>query len=246
MSRTTGSLLVAAGVLALAPGSVLHGQDGFLFSAPAAQVTLRAGPALPSANSDLFDFLTTELTLERSDFRAPALSAELSFLFGRHWDVGASLGVATSTSHSEYEHFIGDDDLPIEQTTKLRMMPLSATARFYPLATGRKVGTLAWIPTRTTPYVGAGAGVTWYRLNQEGEFIEHGSGIIFRNSYTTGSNNLTLHALAGVTHWFTPHLGLNAEARYTRGSAGTTGSFTQYDRFDLGGTQASLGLSLRW
>jgi hypothetical protein len=246
MTRTTGSFLVAAGVLALAPASVLHAQDGFLFSAPAAQVTLRAGPAMPSANGALFDFLTTELTLERSDFRAPALSAELSFPLGRHWDLGASLGVAKSTARSEYTDFIGDDGLPIEQTTQMRMMPLSATARFYPLATGRTIGTLAWIPTRTTPYVGAGAGVTWYRLNQEGEFIEHATGDIFRSQYTTASNALTLHALAGVTHWFTPHLGLNGEVRHTRGDAGTTGSFTQYDRFDLGGTQASLGLSVRW
>jgi hypothetical protein len=167
-------------------------------------------------------------------------------LLGSRWEVGASLGYAESRSRSEYSAFIGDDGLPIEQTTSLRTVPLGATVRYYPLERGRAISSLAWVPRRTTPYIGGGGGMTWYTLRQEGEFIDHSTGDIFRNAYNAASNGLTAHVLAGANHWLTPHVGLNAEARYTRGSAGLTGSYQQYDRLDLSGLQATLGLSLRW
>jgi hypothetical protein len=251
MARIRGTTVLAGAFCLLAgdvplPARPLQAQDGFLFRAPQAQLTLRAGPSLPRADGALFDFMTSELTLERSDFRAPALSGELSMLLGNRWELGASLGVAESVSRSEYARLIGDDGLPIEQTTKLRTVPVTATARHYPMGRGRSVSSLAWIPARTTPYIGGGAGMTWYRLTQEGEFVEHETGDIFLNRYDSAANALTLHAVAGANHWFTARVGLNAEARYTRGSADLTGSYRQYDRVDLTGLQAMIGLSLRW
>jgi hypothetical protein len=246
MPRTTAVCLAGAALLALWPAPALFAQDGFLFRAPEAQITFRAGPAMPRGGGDVFDFMTSELTLQRGDFTAAGLSGELSWLPGNRWEVGVSLGMAESNSRSEYRHLICDDGLPIAQTTKLRMIPASMTGRYYLLERGRTLSSLAWIPARTTPYIGAGAGVTWYTLLQEGEFVERETNAIFRNRYESQSQGLTVHAVAGANHWLTPRVGLNAEARYTHGSAELRRNYGKFDRMDLGGLQATLGLSLRW
>lgn len=246
MTRMSRPILLAAALSLLLPAAALHAQDGFLFRSPQVQFTVRAGPSAPAASGPIFEFMTSELTLDRSDFRAVGVSGEIALLLGQRWEVAGAVGAAESSSSSEYRDFIGRDGLPIEQTTRLRLVPASATLRFYPLERGRSVSTLSWIPTRTTPYVGAGAGMTWYTLEQSGEFIEHATGDIFRNSYTSSDNALTVHALAGATHWFTARLGLNAEARYTHGTADLSGSYSQYQNIDVSGVQASIGLSLRW
>lgn len=237
---------VAAGLFAAVPTPSLHAQDGFLFRAPQVQFTLRAGPLVPRAQSDIFDDITTELTLERRDFRAPALGGEMAILLGRHLDLAVGLQWAESSTTSEYRALIGDDGLPIVQQTRLRTVPLTATLRYQPLPRGRDLGMLAWLPTRLTPYVGAGGGMTWYRLFQEGEFVDHGTGDIFLHEFESRDNALTAHAVAGVDYWLTPRVGLNLEGRYTHGSAPVGGSYSRFDSMDLSGAQAAIGVSFRW
>jgi hypothetical protein len=236
---------VVAPLVAL-PGAELHGQDGFLFRAPSAQLTLRAGPLVPRAQGDLFDEMTGELTLERRDFHAPMLGAELALLLGPRFDLAVGLSRAESRATSEYREFIGDDGLPIVQTTRLRTMPLTVTARVHAVPRGRAASQLAWLPARVTPYAGAGAGMTWYRLSQEGEFVLRSTGDIFLQQYESSDNGMTVHGLAGLDYWVTPRAGLNLEGRYTRGSAPVGGSYQRFDSMDLSGLQAAIGVSIRW
>jgi hypothetical protein len=237
--------MAMAGLLAGPAAPAVQAQDGFLFRHPPAQLTVRAGPMVPRAQSDIFDFLTTELTLERRDFLAPAFSAELALLVHRSFDIGIGIGRAASSSRSEYADFIGDDGQPIEQTTWLRMTPVTASLRVLPLGRGRTLSELAWLPAGTTPYVGAGGGVTWYRLRQEGEFIRAVTNEIIIHEYVSSGQGATAHALAGVDHWITSRIGANLEARYTWGSAGLEGSYRTYDRLDLTGFQVGLGIAFR-
>jgi hypothetical protein len=229
-------------------------QDGFLFRSPQVQMTLRAGPLLPRAQSDIFDFMTDELTLERRDFRAPSVAVEVAYVGSARVDIVGGLGWAESSARSEFAEWQGGDDLPIAQTTRLRTVPLTVTARFRPQARGRSVSRLAWLPARTSPYIGAGAGVTWYRLQHDGEFLDTrlcteapqtGCDIFYRE-YRAEGYAPTVHAVAGVDHWFTPRIGLNLDARYMLGSAGGTDSFRTYDGLDLSGLQAGVGLTFRW
>jgi hypothetical protein len=48
-----------------------------MFGQPKAQATLRAGPVLHRAGGDLLGFFQSELTLDRGDFRAPAIAGEV-------------------------------------------------------------------------------------------------------------------------------------------------------------------------
>jgi opacity protein-like surface antigen len=236
----------AALLLVLQPTSAVQAQDGFLFRAPQVQVTLRAGPLVPSARSDLFDDITTELTLERRDFRAPFVGGEVALLIGPRLDLALGVGWAASQTTSEYRDLIGDDGLPIVQTTRLRTVPVTATARLYPVPRGRTMSGLAWIPARATPYVGGGAGMTWYRLQQEGEFVDRRTDDIFISEFESAANALTVHGVAGLDYWFMPRLALNVEGRYMHGSAPVTGSYLRFDNMDLSGLQAAVGVSFRW
>jgi hypothetical protein len=238
--------LVAVLLCAVSGAAPLVAQEGFLFRPPLAQVILRAGPMLPRAQSDIFDFMTTELTLDRSDFLAPALSAEIAVLEKSRFDVGLGFGWAESHSRSEFREFIGDDGLPIEQTTKLRIMPLTLSARLLGVPRGRTLSNLAWLPATLTPYVGGGVGLTFYRLEQQGEFINPSSSAIFIDEYSASGRAFTGHAMAGADYWFSPRVGANLEGRYSWGGAGLTGSFRTYDRIDLSGMQLGIGVSFRW
>jgi hypothetical protein len=251
MRSTT--LLPAALLLALLPAAAAA-QDGFLFGSPSAQITLRAGPVLHRAQGDIFDFMTSELTLERRDLRAPSLGAEFAWLVGPRLDLALGIGWAEAEASSEFADWLGGDGLPIAQTTRLRTAPLTVTARFHPIARGQSVSRLAWLPARTTPYVGGGAGLTFYRLEHDGEFVDTqaceadpqtGCDIFYRE-HRAGGQAPTVHAVAGLDHWFSPRLGLNLEGRYTLGSARGSDSFRTFDSLDLSGLQATLGFTFRW
>lgn len=264
--RKRGLILAtaAASLFPVLPVAV-HAQDGFMLGQPKMQLTLRAGPVLHRAGGDLLGFFQSELTLDRGDFRAPAIGGEVSAVIHPRFDVtlGATWSSLETTSASfdrscvgtEYECTYVDDDtgLPIEQTTTFRSIPVTAAVRFYPLSRGRSISELAWIPARTTPYVGAGGGLSWYRLAQSGEFIERETGpdgeeeayIIGADLETSGRAGVA-HLLAGVDHWFTPRIGLNAEGRYTFGSAKPGDDFIGWNTVDLSGLQVGVGLALRW
>lgn len=228
----------------------LHGQDGFLFGPPRMELTVRAGSMLHHAGGDLFEFFLTELTLDRKDFRAPAMSAEVAIYAHPRVDVVAGVGFSSLERRSEFRAWEDEETgLPIEQTTTLRVVPMTASARIYPLPRGRRISSLAWIPARTTPFVGVGGGISWYSLRQVGDFVsepEPGSAIIFSDDYGDRGTAGTLHALAGLQHWLSPRFGLNLEGRYTIASATPAEDFTNWDELDLGGLQVGFGLSYRW
>jgi opacity protein-like surface antigen len=107
------------------------------------------------------------------------------------------------------------------------------------------VARYAWVPARFTPFLGAGVGVLWYRLEQEGDFVERGTNDIFFNTYKSSGSALAAQAMAGAEYWVIPALALTAEARYTHSSDAPSGDFN-YDTVDLSGLQLSAGVSFRF
>lgn len=260
-------LILATAVATLLPvaPAELYAQDGFLFGSPKAQLTVRAGPVLHRAGGDLFDFFQSELTLDRSDFRAPALGVDLAIVVHPRLDV--TVGAAWSSVETqsaafdptcvgtEYEctYVDTDTELPIEQRTTFRSTPVTAGLRFYPLSRGRGISELAWVPSRTVPYIGAGGGISFYRLAQSGEFVERTvdengepAAYIFGADLESRGRAAIGQLFAGVDHWFTPRLGLNVEGRYIIGSATPGIDFQGWDSLDLSGLNMGVGLALRW
>jgi hypothetical protein len=237
-------LLLGLTMLLPLPGAA-QAQEGFLFRQPAATISLRFGGAVPLLGGALFGDMRDELTLERSDFLTEAFAADLMIHVNPQFDVGAAFQWSQSATDSEYRDLVYENDDPIRQTTKLRRVPLTAQLRYYPIPRGESVAEFAWVPARFTPFVGAGLGMLWYRLEQEGDFVERGTNDIFSNSYESSGSGLAAQLLAGADYWVVPAIGLTAEARYTYSSDAPSGDY-RYSSIDLSGLQFSAGFSLRF
>jgi hypothetical protein len=243
MRRT--ALLAVLAVLLWPQAAEVHAQDGYMIGRPTAQLTVRAGPVQHRVGGDVFEFFRSELTLDRGDFRTPMVAGELNFAIHPRFDVLLGGAWSKVESRSEFRDWVDEDDLPIEQSTSFRVTPLTASARFYLTPRGRSISDLAYVPARTTPYVGAGGGIAWYRLEQEGDFVSDDL-TIFRAQFRSSGSTAVGHAFAGVDHWFTPRVGLNVEGRYTMGSASPSDDFSTWDSIDLSGAQLGVGLTVRW
>ncbi|HSJ13375.1 MAG TPA: hypothetical protein VK939_03110 [Longimicrobiales bacterium] len=241
LSRAALTLTLSL-VLAVPAGA----QDGFLFRAPALSVTLRATHAAPRAEGDVFDFMTGELTLDRGDFAAQGFGIDAAVSLHERFALVLGVTRVQATRTSDFRDWVGDDDLPIEQTTQLLQVPVTVSLRWYPLARGRSIATHAWIPARLVPYLQAGGGYQWYRLTQRGDFVDYETLAIFRDDLRSSGSGALAQVAGGLEYWVTPRVGVNAEGRYGWGSADLHRAFAEFDRIDLSGYQAALGLSFRF
>jgi opacity protein-like surface antigen len=239
-------LLLAALLLAVALPTHASAQDGYMFKAPTATLSLRVGVGGPSANGKLFDFFTDQLTLERRDFRGAALAADVSLRASNQLDVVIGVAYDGTSNSSEFADWVDQDDQPIEQTTTFTRIPLTVGAKLYLMPRGRSLSTHAWVPVRLTPYVTGGAGYMFYDLVQEGDFVDFETLEVFGRRFESSGGGATFHAGAGGEWWITPRLGLNAEGRYSWASGSLDPDFADFGDIDLRGFQLTTGLAVRF
>jgi Outer membrane protein beta-barrel domain len=246
-SRTLSLVVLAAATLLVGPALGAQGSgDGFLFRKPVGAFIVRGGFASPMARGDLYSFFENQFTLNKGDFRSPSLGAELLVGIAPRLDLDFGVGVSGSKTASEFRHFVGTDDLPIQQTTSLTRVPLTAGARIYLAPKGRSIGSFVWIPNKIVPYVGAGGGMMWYRLHQAGEFIDFQTTDVFDDAFESSGWAPAAHGMAGVDYTITPRLALTGEARYTWAKTKLGSDFTGFDGIDLSEFGVTLGLNVRF
>ena len=238
-----GLLVLGAPVEASAQSG---GGDGYLFKEPVVAFTLRAGLSVPRAGSDLFSFTTEELTVEKSDFNAPVVEGRFAIRVNERVDFMATVGGASSSTRSEMREWVGTDGLPIEQTTSFRMLRATFGGKFYLVDRGRKVGSLAWIPSRFLPYVGGEAGWVFHEFRQEGEFVDFESLDIFRDNFFSEGTAPTVQALAGLDVSLNNRVLFTTEARYGWASDELSLDFEGFEPLDLAGFQVSAGFTVRF
>jgi opacity protein-like surface antigen len=248
--RWLGATVVAA-VLASASAAPLHAQttDGFLLGAPQGTFTLRGGFAKARANSDLFTDLTETFTLKRSDFSGGSIGGEFAVPLGSNLELTTDLGAMWSNSPSHYRAFTDNADREIEQTTQLVRVPLTMNARLFLTPPGRSIGKFAWIPNTITPWVGGGAGLMWYRLRQQGDFIDFQTNAIREDDVLESSGwTPMVQGMAGADLSLTPRLALTGDARYlwAKRPALSNDFFEGYQPLDLSGVALTLGLTVRF
>jgi opacity protein-like surface antigen len=220
--------------------------DGFFFKPPSTTLTLHGGVALASTASDIFDFATQELTLNRGDFHSPELGLDLAVRLTRRADLVFGLGYASTTSSSEFRDWVDQDDRPIEQKTTYRRMPLTASLKYYIAPRGRSVGSYAWIPGRWAPYLGAGGGVVRYSFKQRGDFVDFRTLEVFPDRFDSSGWAPTVHAMAGIDYSLNYRWALTAEGRYARASSALSDAFQGFDKIDLSGFTTTVGIQLRF
>ena len=239
-------VVAALVVAASAPASAQSAGNGYLFHPPNATITVRGGYSRALASSDVFDDVTKELTLDRGDFSSFTVGGDAAVHVGGPFDAVLSAGFSRSNHKSEFRDLVDNNDQPIEQTTTFERVPVMVSLRLNLASPGRAIGHLAWIPSRVVPYVGAGAGAVRYRFKQEGDFVNYATNAVF--SSVIGSDaqwTFAAQGMAGVDYNFSPRFGLSFDARYLHAKGELGPAFQGYERIDLSGVSATVGLSVR-
>lgn len=215
----------------------------FMLGRPKGFISLDGGFLFASAGSDLYDFVTDQLTVEKKSFNAPVIGGRIGVLITPRLEVGVLYENAKSQTASEYRDFIDNAGLPITQTTMRQDHQIAATVRWSLVPSGRRISRFAWIPRTFTPFVGAGAGAIKYRFEQFGSFVDFQTLRVFNDTFGSEGWAPSLHALAGADLRLYRKLYLTGEARYTWSSATLSADFVDFEPIDLAG--ARLGASLK-
>ena len=219
--------------------------DGYLFHRPDVTLSVRGGYSRADAKSDVFDEVTSNLTLDRGDFSGLTVGGDLAVPIANRVDLVLAGGYSRSSHKSEFRDFVDNNDLPIEQTTTFERIPVTANLRLNLSEPGRSIGSLAWIPSRVVPYVGAGVGAMRYGFRQQGDFVDFNTLGVFNSTVESSGWTFVSQAMEGVDYNFTSKLGLSLDARYLHANGEPGSAFKGYDRIDLSGLTATVGLSVR-
>lgn len=216
----------------------------FLFGRPHGSLSLRGSWVFARAGSDLFDFVTDQLTLESNDFNGPAIGVEFGIAIAPRVEALAGVEWSRSSAPSEYRAYVDNNNLPIAQETRLKNVHVSGSVKIPLTPRGRSVSRLAWIPRGVTPYVGAGGGAVHYDFLQTGDFVDFVDLSVFTDVFQSKGWAPSAHVFGGVDLQLYRILFLQVEGRYLW-SSGTLGrDFIDFDPIDLAGFRTTAGVSV--
>lgn len=241
----TGAAACVLALLLLPAGLSAQSSSDFLFRSPTVTLGVYGGYAVPGADSEIFDFTTERLTVERGDFRSVALGGRLSIRVDERLDLALDVSHAGTEQRSEFRDWVDQDDRPIEQTTSFSRTPVTLNVEVYPWERGRSIGRFVWIPRSVSPYVGAGGGILWYDFRQEGDFVDVDTRDIFTDAFVSDDQTLAGQLFAGVDVSLGPRFFVSGEVRHVWASADMEDDFVGFDRIDLSGFQTTVGVSVR-
>lgn len=224
------------------PSMTAPSSPDFLIGRPRAVVGVRGGWMMASAGSDLFDFVTEQLTLEKSNFNTGSFAAELGLNVTPRLDLVFGVDTNRSRTPSEYRDFIDNRGAPIEQVTALSQTNLTASIKFAVLPKGRQISRLAWIPRTVVPYVGAGAGMGKYAFTQNGDFVDYADFGVFADSFRSEGWTPVAHIFGGTDIQVFRRMLLSLEARYNWANAELDRDFVGFAPLDLGGLKFGAGV----
>jgi hypothetical protein len=242
-----------AGASASGAAATPASNPDFLFQAPRITLTVRSGLfsyRAHEAPGSFFDVTTERFTAERSDFRSLQLGAELAIALDPRVDLTLAFDGGSVAVDHESRLFEELDGTPIFQSTRIRSGPAAQIGlRGYVLPRGEQLSSLAWVPARFAPFVGAGAGYGGYDVRQWGDFAfttVEGDFIQYDDLSGSGGAGL-LYASGGADILIRRNLALALEARYQWSESELGGDFRFSDpTLDLSGLRLTAGLSVRF
>ena len=218
-------------------------ETDFLFGMPRGAFSVRGGYMTTSANSDVYDFITETLTIDKGDFNASVFGFDVALVVHPRIDVLVGVELSKSNTESEYRDFEEDDGSPITQRTELSMYPFSGSVKFYLTPRGRDISRFAFVPSKARAYVGGGAGLVWYRLFQTGDFVDFVDLAIFTSEFKSSGFGTEAHVFGGVDVQLKPAIYLSFEGRYMWADADLSGGFVGFDPIDLSGLRITAGIN---
>ena len=247
LSRKPMRIRIVLVLLALAPlAPVAHAQEeqpDFLFGAPRGAFSIRGGYLIASANSDIYEFFSEELTIEGADFNALVFGIDVALAIHPRLDVLVGFEYSRAAVDSEYREFEEDNGAPITQTTELRTVPLTGSIKLYLTPRGQEISRFAYLPSKARPYLGAGAGLIWYRLEQSGDFVDFADLSIFPGEFRSSGWGTEAHVFGGLDLRLSPKWYLSLEGRYVWADADLSEDYVGFDPIDLNGLRITVGFS---
>lgn len=239
------ALLGAIPALLLAQPITARG-DGFLFRRPIFSLSLRGGYDMPSGRSDVYDFVTQQLTLNRASLAAAGIQGEIGIRASDRVEVVLSGTGASRTAPSEFREFVDNNDAPIEQRTSLSRQTYAIGVRVALLKPGTQYGQFAWVPKRFTPWIGAGVGRMGWSFAQRGDFVDFQTLRVFNRTFESSGQTAMAYGSVGADISLTTRLALTSDVRYTAARAPLSAQFQSFKPIDLSGTAATFGLTVRY
>jgi hypothetical protein len=232
---------------ALRPPSNTQGETGetrsdFLFQEPSGFLGFRAGGFFPRADSELFNMVARNLTLEKNDFRAQDIGVDAGFSMSERVDLVFSLDDSERTRNSEFRDFVDDLGLPITQTTTYSQTQFTAGIKCLLVPRGRQVGNYAWLPSRIVPFVSAGGGFIWYTFKQNGDFVDSVNLEIFPATLKSSGTAPAIYLGGGADIYLFQSAYLILDLRYSWAKHDMEGDFVGFDPIDLSGFRLTAGV----
>jgi len=226
------------------PNPIGRSAPDFLLSKPNGSVTVRGSWLFSRHQSDWYDFVTDQLTLESKDFNAPGFGLDGNVPLNSHLDAQFSFDISRSKTLSEYRRFVDNRNLPIEQTTTLRQINLGANLRYSFAERGRALSQFAWIPTKVVPFVGGGAGAMHYTLEQIGDFVDFVDFSVFGDRFESHGWTPSAQAFGGVDVRVFKRVYATMDARYLWADAELGLDWVGFEPIDLTGFRLSGGVNV--
>ena len=164
------------------------------------------------------------LAFDINDFNTGSVGLDWLLPVGDFLEVGAGVGFTSRTVPSVYDEFVNRDGSEIAQDLKLRIVPMSVTARLLPFGRSRAV----------QPYIGGGLGILNYRYSEVGEFVDFTDRSVFSDRFVASGTALGPVALAGIRFPLGDTFSLGGEVRYQKAEADLSEDFLG-SKLDLGG-----------
>lgn len=216
----------------------------FLFQKPKKYLGFRFGTFLPEADSGLFDMITTELTLEKSDFRAMDFGIDVGFNIYKRIDLVFNFDYSRRTENSEFRDYVDDQGLPITQSTKFTQTPLTAGIKFLLIPRGREIGQYTWLPSPIVPFLSGGAGFLWYEFKQSGDFVDYETLEIFPTVLESSGSVPSIYLGCGVDFNIFKATYITLDFKYSWADDNLDQDFVGFDPIDLSGIRITTGI--RW
>jgi hypothetical protein len=214
----------------------------YMFGRPRGSFAVRGNWLLASAGSDIYDFFTEQLTLEKTSFNGPTLNFEFDLALTPRLDVVGGLETSYASQSSEYRDYVDNNRLPIEQKTTLKQLGIVVSGKYALMSRGRSVSRFAWVPRTVTPYVGVGGGFLRYELVQEGDFVDFATLNVFADRFQSMGWAPSVHVLGGADVRVHRSMYVTAEGRYQWSSADLESDFVDFEPVDLSGFRFGAGI----
>lgn len=166
------------------------------------------------------------LEFDLADFNGVSVGGDFGVSLGSFVEVGAGLNYYQRTVPTLYTGYIDRDGSEIESDMKLRNIPISFTAKVFPLTRDANF----------QPYIGGGVQINRWRYTEVGEFLDFSNGEIFRDSFTDEGSEIGPVFLGGIRFPVGANALIGGEWRYSTAEASVDPALGFFgDKIDLGG-----------